>query len=481
MSRANPTPPSLRSALLGLALGLVPAAAIAEAPDVGAWVIPAEGDCSGGGHLASGPFHDAPPPLPFVTGQKLDSSHLDSLRVYLPPEIWEHRERFFFDGMQLEVGPCFRDYGPPAFFGAATAAHLGLPRLLENGGLENHEAGLPFPPGKIAVGEKTAGLKWAWNFQRRYRGGGLSGRFRIEDLLGKRGRVEPFEGEIFQTQLRARADRPADGYRFPEVDRYEWAAGGRFSEPFELRDFAWLQFRSADSSSNPGRTDDLHLWVPALGKSRRAPAGEVEGLFTPVVKVGVSWPDGQDGTSSIEPKRSGFEGLELRPLLYRFEVLGIQDVLTPINVQRPAYPVDVNRGFGPTALSWATDRWDLRRSIILEGRRRTSSGEGRGRLRMWVDLQTLQPLYYSSYDENDVRIDVGYFVGRWSEDRPDYPKWVDDAKRPVRIIDSVGAAFINLKLGSSWRRESWEMVSVPERDAKVRRAISLQSLQRRGR
>lgn len=467
--------------VLGLAFLPLPRAARSDAPAQGAWVIPPEGDCSAGGGLASGPFQDAAPPLPFVPGQTLGAEQLDALRVYLPPEIWEHRDRFFFDGMQVEIGPCFRDYQPPDFFWEATAANAGKVRLLENGGLENHEAGLPFPPAGIQVGEPQAGQKWAWNFQRRYRGAGMRGRFRIEDLLGKRGRVEPFEGEIFQVQLLARADRASAGYRFPDAERYEWAAGGRFAEPFELRDFAWLQFRPADSPRVPGRSDDLHLWVPALGKARRAPAGEVEGLFTPVVKVGVSWPDGDRGVSQIEPKRSGFEGLELRPLLYDFEVLGIQDVLTPINAQRAAYPVDPNRGFGATALSWASDRWDLRRSLILEGRRRGSVAPGRARFRMWVDLQTLQPLYYSSYDGNGQRIDVGYFVGRWSEDRGDYPAWPDSAERPVRVVDSAGAAFVNLKLGSAWRRESWEMVSVPEADAKVRRDISLQSLQRHGR
>jgi hypothetical protein len=74
-------------------------------------------------------------------------------------------------------------------------------------------------------------------------------------------------------------------------------------------------------------------------------------------------------------------------------------------------------------------------------------------------------------------VDVGQFVGRWSEDRADYPRWPGDAERPVRVIDPVGASFLNLRGGNSWRRESWDMVSVPEDDAKVRRALSLQTLQ----
>jgi hypothetical protein len=88
------------------------------------------------------------------------------------------------------------------------------------------------------------------------------------------------------------------------------------------------------------------------------------------------------------------------------------------------------------------------------------------------------PLYYVSYDRRGEQIDVGYFVGRWSEDRPDYPRWPDDPERPVRVIDSAGAAFANLKLRGSWRRESWNMVSIPESDGEVRRSLSLRNLQK---
>jgi hypothetical protein len=42
---------------------------------------------------------------------------------------------------------------------------------------------------------------------------------------------------------------------------------------------------------------------------------------------------------------------------------------------------------------------------------------------------------------------VGRHVGRWSEDRADYPRWPDDPARPVRVIDSVGERFANLTRG----------------------------------
>ena len=174
---------------------------------------------------------------------------------------------------------------------------------------------------------------------------------------------------------------------------------------------------------------------------------------------------GAAGGGAITPKRTGFEGLVIRPLLYDFKLLGVQDVLTPINAAAPSYPEAKDRNFGPWGLSFGSDRWDLRRALVLEGRFRGSrGGDQTARLVLYVDLQTLQPLYFLSYDPHGEAIDVGMFVGRWSEDRADYPKWPDDPARPVRVIDSVGASFANLSEGGGWRRESWDAVSMLSSD-----------------
>ena len=63
---------------------------------------------------------------------------------------------------------------------------------------------------------------------------------------------------------------------------------------------------------------------------------------------------------------------------------------------------------------------------------------------IYVDLQTLQPLFTATFDTRDEMTNVGIFAGRWSETREDYPRWPDDAKREIRVLDSVGAAFANL-------------------------------------
>jgi hypothetical protein len=194
--------------------------------------------------------------------------------------------------------------------------------------------------------------------------------------------------------------------------------------------------------------------------------------------VGAGGSPAQSG--SITTKRSGFEGLELRPLLYEFQVLGVQDVLTPIDASTPAFPRAAERDFGPWGLSFASDRWDLRRALVLEGRAKGArGGEQVSRLQLWVDLQTLAPLYYASWDSHNEAIDAGMFVGRWSEERPGYPRWPDDPARPVRVIDPVGASFAHIAQGGGWRRESWEMVSTPPTDGEVRRMLSVKELTKR--
>jgi hypothetical protein len=117
---------------------------------------------------------------------------------------------------------------------------------------------------------------------------------------------------------------------------------------------------------------------------------------------------------------------------------------------------------------------------VLAGTLETEAGgEQLQRFELYVDLQTFQPLYYMSWDRRGERIDVGYYVGRWSEDRPDYPRWPDDAQRPVRVIDPVGAAFANLGERGSWRRESWSAVSTPPGDREVKKLVSVNELVKR--
>lgn len=462
----------------------------AQGKSAGPWSVPSAGGCQPDEGLRGWPLGQDAPPVPFKPGDVIDAESLPMLKEYFPPELWTNRDRFFYEGMRLEIGPCFADYSPPGFFQQATETFRGKASLSEGGGLENQTAGLPFHPSDIAQADSDAGLKWAWNVEQRYQAAGLRGSFRISDMVGREGRAEPFEGEIFKIQLAHRADRSEDDYRAKGARKKQWVAGGEFAMPFDARGYAWRQYRALDSLDEADRTDDLHAYLPDWRRVRRITALGVEGLYMPSFSVGVVKPttiggfggfDGAVGAGAggdaITTKRSGFEGLEIRPLLYEWQVLGIQDVLTPINAATPSYPEAEDREFGPWGLSFASDRWDLRRALVLEGKSKVTAGaEEVARMRLYIDLQTLSPLYYMSFDAREESIDVGMYVGRWSESRADYPRWPNDTERPVRVIDTVGASFAHLSDIGGWRRETWTMVATPPADNEVRRLLSVNNL-----
>ena len=117
---------------------------------------------------------------------------------------------------------------------------------------------------------------------------------------------------------------------------------------------------------------------------------------------------------------------------------------------------------------------------MLEGAAResvTHRDPGLARIVLWVDLQTLYPLYFASYDAKGDSVDVGYWVGRFSEDLAGSAKSSSPGTGgALRVIDPVGAAFANPRTRESWRRESWEITSSPEPDSDVRRALSIGNL-----
>lgn len=475
-----------------------PSSPAAPPPASAPWAVPPEGLCDPADGLRTSGDEDAKASFPFAPGESVALPQLDVLRRFLPEPLWAYRERFFYEGMRLEIGPCYRDYAPPAFFSDATERHSGVSTLTPDGGLAGWTAGLPFAPGTIDADDAQAGAKWAWNAAARYQAAGFRGRFRIVDLLGRVGRAEAFEGDLFRIQLSHRADLQDSDYETPFAKGNWWVAGGKFFEPFNAREYAWRQYRHDDSLDKAARSDDLLAYLPGHRRVRRIPASNVEGLYMPSFSVGVvqatqlavgGGPGGIGAEGglvaggigaeggALQTKRSGFEGLELRPLLWTWRVLGLQDLLAPINAMAPMYPAEKEREFGPWGLSFASDRWDLRRALVLEGRIKGTPGErGEARVTWYFDLQTLVPLYYIAYDAKEEPIDIGVFAGRWSEDRADYPRWPDDPDRPVRVIDSMGAAFANLAEDGSWRRESWELVGTPPNDNELRKMQSTAGL-----
>jgi hypothetical protein len=397
-------------------------------------------------------------PLPFEPGDVIRVDRLDLLRPFIPVEIWAQRERLFWEGMRLEIGPCYADYSPPGFFADTTRHFAGQARLIpgdaeQDGGLMNHTAGLPFPPAEIAADDPRAGARWAWNFVHRYRGAGaFQSRFRAAHLASLREESIHYYGDRFQALLTGRADRPQDGYRHPGKKDLSFVSGGRFEKPADAHGVAWRLYRQREAERDARLQDDVFRYEPGLRRVRRSPDLPY-------------W------------NHIPFAGDQIRPNQLHWRVLGTRDLLAIANAREPLFPETEDRDYGPWGLSFASDRWELRRALVLEGTPREEASISRRIL--YLDLQTLALLYKADYDANDEPTHPAYHVLRWSEDRPDHPRGPDDPERPVRAL--IPIAHVTFTEHGGCRIEAGSTVATPPPDRKLDRLLSASRLQREAR
>lgn len=483
-----PLPTTLWRGLVALALGLGAAAGM------GASELPPEGRCPGAASSeAAGESTDATR-APIRTGDVIEHVALPSIRALLPNEVWQHRDRFFFEGMRLTVGACHRRYPPSAAFAAASRKYAGRAHLGAENALLDHFAGLPFAPAALDASTADAGARWAWNLERRYRGAGPVGSFRLVDLpagklLASRTTSQVFLGSFFLVQTGARAD--LENSQESSSRRNTWVAGGAFREPADARGLAWRQFRSHESAHDRRRPDELFVYLPDLRKMRRAAGARSDGMFVPRYRAAGQGnarvvPYGQGGRlGSIEAGHGsalavgedierGFTGLALRPNAWTWRVVAEREVLAPLNARTVGWPTREDRNHGPNGLSLASDTWDVRWAVVIEGRARDPDAPT-PRVTYWVDAQTAQPLYAMRRTANGGLREVGVLAHRYSGDVARYPAFPSGAA--ANVFDPVAAAFLIVPSGG-WRRESWDARSVPLDASELRPLLSTDALVR---
>ena len=140
--------------------------------------------------------------------------------------------------------------------------------------------------------------------------------------------------------------------------------------------------------------------------------------------------------------------------------------------------------FGASGLSFASDRWELRRALRIRMVPKDPD-HPYSKKEFWVDRQTMQPLYSFAYDRSGALWKLIYHNHRWSEDDLDeiparewYPGW-EGVPEP-RDLRVVSDAVINVQTGTGNRLEFWDSHGSPPSLGQLRRYLTLERL-RKGR
>ncbi|MCG8587819.1 MAG: DUF1329 domain-containing protein [Proteobacteria bacterium] len=389
----------------------------------------------------------APGAVPLREGDVIPFEQLTKIRRFLPEPFWANRDFFFYEGMQLEIGPRQRDYTPPQVYREATERHHQTVRLGPDGSLEGYRAGQPFPMDAIDCrADPDAGTKIAWNFVRRWEGGGGKASFYYS--YWDRGEELPlyYEGHAQGVSLAFRPEPQYDkneGDVFRGEKRYV-GAGPTVEAPFDARGIMVLTYRYK-SSYGPmasAKNDDTWVYVPTLRRVRRISSAQRT--------------DAVSGTDFTFDDLFSFNGVVPQ---YTWSCLEEREILAPINTKVRAYPYNRDHNFGPFGLSFADDRWEQREAVKIRFEPRNANHPYLYK-DIWIDKQTLEPLYSFAYDRKGELWKVIWHNHRWSEDDfPEYAGW-ENVPRP-RDLAVVSDIIANVQTGTGNRIEVWDRNGTP--------------------
>jgi len=401
----------------------------------------------------------------FKEGDIITVDNIDAIKPYLPPEFWDNRDFFFYDGMKLEIGPFYRDYSPPKEYAAATEKFKGQPRIGPDESLENYTAGQPFPVDEIdCKGDPQAGVKYMWNFDYQWEGDGSDAEFFYS--YWDRGEQLPlyYEGTSKTIALSNRVEpeilEERDGDLF-RGEKRKTAFGIDVTAPFDARGIAVMTYRykSSDAPRDEAQNDDTWVYVPTLRRVRRISTAQRT--------------DAVSGTDFTFDDLRSFAGIIPQ---YEWECLGEMDLLGPSNSKVKAYPYDKEHNFGPYGLSYADDRWELRKAVKIRMTPKNPDHPYHHK-DIYIDKQTMNAMYSFAYDQKEELWKIIWHNKRWSEDgrKEDsdyYEPWEGIPEpRDNRIVSDT---IVNVQTGTGNRIEFWDSDGTPLPNlGKVRRYIDI--------
>ena len=396
---------------------------------------------------------DVKPGAPqFKEGDVISLDKIEQIKPFLPPEFWDNRDFFFYEGMQLEVGPSFADYSPADAYEQATAKYSGDVKLGPESSLDGYTAGQPFPIDKLdCKGDPQAGAKVAWDFVLRWEGfGGVPVDFYYS--YWDRGEELPlyYQGTSQGTALAFRPEpQYADdgGRRVPQREALRGAAARSVDAPFDARGIMLLSYRYK-ASFGPKATDEerRHLGVRAdaaaraphlVGAAHRRGVGHRLHLrrsvqlqrHRPAVRVEVPRRDGHHRARPHQgegvPVREGPQLRAVRALLRRRSLGAAPRDQDPLHADRT-------------------------RTIRTATRTSTSTAN------------SMEPLYSFAYDRKGELWKIIWHNHRWSDD-PGYTRVqalarACDKPRDLTVVSDI---IVNVQTGTGNRIEFWNRSGTP--------------------
>jgi hypothetical protein len=398
----------------------------------------------------------------FNEGDVITFDQLDKLRPFLPDEFWDNRDFFFYEGMQLEIGPTQFDYSPADQFKAATEKYRGQPQIGPDNSLINWVSGWPFPQETIdCKGDPEAGVKIMWDFQA-LRGDGHASFFYS---YWDRGEQLPlyYEGTGQTVSLSHRFEPEYLDSNNGDIFRGEkrkFAFGVDVSAPFDARGIQLLSYRykSSDKPRKDARNDDTWVYVPTLRRVRRISTAQRT--------------DAISGTDFTFDDLRSFNGIIPQ---YEWTCLGERKLIAPMNTKTKAYPYEKDHNFGPYGLSYADDRWELRDAWIVRMKPKNEDHPYHHK-DIFIDKETLAPLYSFAYDQKEELWKIIWHNKRWSEDERLtgvwFPGW-DEVPEP-RSLPVISDTIVNVQTGTGNRIEFWDAHGTPlPSKGKIRRYIDV--------
>ena len=397
-------------------------------------------------------------------GDVISFENIDKIRPYLPKDFWSNRDFFFYEGMELTIGPTQYDYSPADAYKAATERFRGQPRVGPDNSLENYVAGQPFPMEEIdCQGDPDAGTKMMWNHSYSWKGAGATG-VSFYYSYWDRGEELPlyYQGHAGGIQLSHRVEpqhlkNNGDVFR---GEKRKSASGPTVEAPFDARGIMLLSYRykSSDKPRSEAKNDDTWVYVPTLRRVRRISTAQRT--------------DSISGTDFTFDDLFSFNGIVPQ---YDWECRGEMQLLAPMNSAVKAYPYDPRHNFGPYGLSFAHDRWELRDAVLVRMIPKNNDHPYHHK-DIYFDKQTMTAMYSFAYDRKEELWKVIWHNKRWSEDHSltgdFYPGWKGvEQPRDLLIVSDVIA---NVQTGTGNRIEFWDRKGTAFKSkGKIRRFIDV--------